>query len=228
MKMRDAESRQTFGNGGWVLYEDEDWPSVPETGEGLYLRFAPDEKGRLRVVDLFAAYDRGLSNDALRRLRLGRLEAMANEPDARSYLIHGIKLPSPDLRRLVSFFGTSFEYDKVEHWVAKSFLAQKRPEQELQPTPPRRRAREGERKTSKERKPEQLDPRLELLSDRPPYSDAFYEEVARKYVNWAARSPRPAEVLARANDVPVRRIHSWVKEARKRGYLGSGRRGAGG
>jgi hypothetical protein len=209
---KETESSLRLGNGGWVKYFDRDWP------DGLYLRFAPDEQERLRVVDLFASSDDGLNSDALRRLRLGRIEAMANEPDARAYLLHGITIPSPDLRRLASFYATTFG-ESVQHWVARSFQAQRASSIEPQPPPARQRGRG--------KSPKGLDGRLPI-SEEPPYSEDFYRKVARQYADRAERSSRPAEELALINDIPVRRIHSWVKEARKRGYLGSGRRGTGG
>ncbi len=59
--------------------------------------------------------------------------------------------------------------------------------------------------------------------------DSFYEQVAARWtvvhVIWGSKNP--AKKLAEANDVPVSTVHRWVKEARRRGILGPGQRGAG-
>jgi hypothetical protein len=56
--------------------------------------------------------------------------------------------------------------------------------------------------------------------------DAFYARVAEIYGDLAKETDAPATVMAEANDVPVSTVHRWVKEARRRGLLGAGRRGA--
>jgi hypothetical protein len=59
-------------------------------------------------------------------------------------------------------------------------------------------------------------------------ADEFYAAVAGVYRELAQNSPRPVIELAEANDVPVTTAHRWIKEARKRGYLGPGRPGKAG
>lgn len=56
-------------------------------------------------------------------------------------------------------------------------------------------------------------------------TDAFYEQVAERYLWLASQGPRPAEELARANDVSPSTVHLWVREARRRGILPPGQRG---
>lgn len=58
--------------------------------------------------------------------------------------------------------------------------------------------------------------------------DDFYLRVAEAYSSAAETSGRPAAVLAEENDVPVGTVHRWVREARRRGHLGPGRRGVAG
>jgi hypothetical protein len=65
------------------------------------------------------------------------------------------------------------------------------------------------------------------IPDRP-YGDDFYRQVAAAYSALAEQVARPAAELAEVNDVPVSSVHSWVKEARKRGFLGPGRKGKAG
>jgi hypothetical protein len=60
--------------------------------------------------------------------------------------------------------------------------------------------------------------------------DAFYQRVGELYTMLAdAGSRRPAQEIADANEgVEVTTVHRWIKEARRRGLLGSGRRGKAG
>jgi hypothetical protein len=60
--------------------------------------------------------------------------------------------------------------------------------------------------------------------------DAFYALVAELYTALAdSGSRRPAQEIADANkSVEVTTVHRWIKEARRRGLLGSGRKGKAG
>lgn len=77
------------------------------------------------------------------------------------------------------------------------------------------------------------DPKVDLVIERPtskPYPDAFYAQVARRYIDAVARfgSNRPAALIAEANGVPLNTVHRWVGEARKRKFLAPGRPGKAG
>lgn len=61
-----------------------------------------------------------------------------------------------------------------------------------------------------------------------PYPDEFYSEVADAYTATAAQSRRPAADIAAAAGVPVKTVHSWIAEARRRGHLPPGRPGKAG
>jgi hypothetical protein len=64
-------------------------------------------------------------------------------------------------------------------------------------------------------------PRLRLripTSRRKP--NEFYMQVADAFGWLSQSSARPAQDLAETNNVPVSTVHRWVKEARRRGYLG--------
>jgi len=60
--------------------------------------------------------------------------------------------------------------------------------------------------------------------------DKFYKHVADLYMALTdSGSRRPAQEIADANEnLEVTTVHRWIKEARRRGVLGSGRRGKAG
>lgn len=60
------------------------------------------------------------------------------------------------------------------------------------------------------------------------YPDEFYREVADRYHYATWYGQRPAADIAEVNDVPVKTVHRWIAEARKRGYLPPGQRGKAG
>ncbi|HZB40722.1 MAG TPA: hypothetical protein VE487_07145 [Ilumatobacter sp.] len=66
------------------------------------------------------------------------------------------------------------------------------------------------------------------VPDHRPYGDEFYKRVAAQYAALAQHVGRPAAELAEVNDEPVTNVHSWVKEARRRGFLPPGRKGKAG
>jgi len=61
-----------------------------------------------------------------------------------------------------------------------------------------------------------------------PYGDDFYRQVAAAYSSLASQINRPAAELAEANNRPVTTVHTWIKEARRRGFLPPGHRGKAG
>jgi hypothetical protein len=61
------------------------------------------------------------------------------------------------------------------------------------------------------------------------YPDSFYVHVAELYGRLTAGGWYPARVLHDANpDIPITTIHRWIAEARRRGFLPPGKRGAAG
>lgn len=73
-------------------------------------------------------------------------------------------------------------------------------------------------------------PRILEIPNAKPRPDEFYEQVAELYA-WLAGpggSRKPAVDIANDNDVPASTVHRWVREARNRGLLSPGQRGAAG
>jgi hypothetical protein len=88
------------------------------------------------------------------------------------------------------------------------------------------------RKPGEPRKRRTPAPETDLTLELPatkPYPDDFYRAVARRYIDaFRFGGARPAALIAEANDVPLKTVHRWVAEARKRGMLPPGRRGKAG
>lgn len=188
----------------------------------MYLRFE-DRGGRLTPVDLFLAddSDRAITANLLRRLPLGRIEAMAqSNQDA---IRRGLLEPGPDLRRAAAYYSAgSWVVDhprRPDHWVARMFYAQIPGSGEAQAPMPRR--------LRPPRPSSPPDPTLKVPAARP-YGDAFYRHVAEVYSALARELRSPAGAMADANGVPVTTIHRWVKQARARGYLPPGHPGKAG
>lgn len=74
---------------------------------------------------------------------------------------------------------------------------------------------------------DEIELQLPIPTSRP-YGDAFYSTVAEVYARAAARWRGPAQAIAAANSVPVTSVHTWVKEARRRGFLSAGAKGKAG
>jgi len=62
---------------------------------------------------------------------------------------------------------------------------------------------------------------------RPAGADpAAHSRLVAEHYRWhAARVPNPATFMAASAGVPVRTVHTWIREARLRGLLPVGRRG---
>jgi hypothetical protein len=54
--------------------------------------------------------------------------------------------------------------------------------------------------------------------------EGFYRRVAEAYREYAMKTRAPAAGIARESGVPVRTVHGWIHEARRRGFLPPGRK----
>jgi hypothetical protein len=189
--------------GGWISVA---W-SQPE--RRLSLRIEEREDGRLQIVELMLADPEGLSGALLRDLQLGAWEAQMNSPEI-----------AAALRAQFDERGPGDFYDLVH---AHETLAS-----EVQAAP-----MSVDDGALEFRFPAGIsyavaipvEPVLKMgghSSGKRP--DEFYRAVAQAYSWLAGRERRPAKELAAINDVPASTVHRWVKEARRRGLLGPGRR----
>jgi hypothetical protein len=222
--------RVSYGNGGWVRVDGIGLPGP------LYIRFAADDRGRWRAVEIYIdGHGTPLSTATLRQLRLDLLEAAVLQYDnmaARS------QTPGPDLHRLAAHYATTWgksAYDgqhcdtcggplkgvrerilALRNWVAESWFAQL-PDS-------------GIRQIPMPREPRALDAELEELpAIEPPaghrMTDDFLHTVARAYAIAALKGLPPAPAIAKQAGVSRRAVHKWVYTARKRGIMPPGTRG---
>ena len=211
-----------FRPGGWVEVRHSDTPR-------FLARFAPDEAGRLVPVALVLEPARPIDSTMLQRLRLVSVEAYVNRPEVRRRVLGSIDQPTdnPQHQHLLEALAAltlepPISQDAVVHPPSIAARAQVgnatvRIEQA------------AETETAQPIRPIKT-PRLGTAVDlssapagRKP--DHFYLEVANQYGDLVATSNRPAAELAEFHGIPVTTVHRWVKEARRRGFLGPGRKG---
>ncbi len=164
------------------------------------VRFAVRADGRLETAEVHLEGPPRLTGDTLRNVPLGQMEAWANGRE-REDLIKRITKAEAKVEQA------------TDRWLTT--------------------VGDGERGmvtllgiTLEQLRRHALRVRVPDGSKRP---NSFYEKVAELYSTLAASgSRRPAAEIAEANQVPVTTVHRWIKEARARDLLGSGRRGKAG
>jgi len=183
---------------------------VDEPDLRVMVRLSLAPTGRLAVVELVIGRWPGVTADGLRAIPIGKVESWANGA-ARDELLADL-----DKRQGLS------EADRDE----ADRLARMRPSFG-EPPPGAVAATEEfiERISAKPVRSRMRKKTLEVPEGQPK-PDRFYRDLARLYEDLALDTPRPAAVIAEANGVPVRRVHGWVKEARRRGLLAPGERQA--
>lgn len=87
----DAKGRTEVQAGGWVAWTADDFPGA------AWVRFA-DEGDRLVPVDLVVAGDGAVTANLLRRVPLGRLEALVNGPTTAKRVRTRMGEAGPDVR----------------------------------------------------------------------------------------------------------------------------------
>lgn len=203
----------TVGNGGWALFQLD--------GGQLYVRFTESE-GRLRPAELYVPQFSGART--VRTIPFGDLEAWVNEPETRAEVLGGIRTPAPLLSTAITYFSVRLGKRPTWGWSwADEMLASQQPDRfpGLTAAKPRRVTSVELRETD----PDVIDARLDIPAARP-YGDDFYRSVAAVYSELAPIVRDPANRIADANGVAeITRVHRWIKEARRRGFLAAGQRG---
>lgn len=201
--------RLHVGDGGWALAVTERTPDL-ET----FVQFQQAPDGRLGVANLVARAwtvtggDRDtLRAKSLRDFPLAAVEAAANTPEYREELLAGLDVPTALVIEPPSGAAPAQTYR------AGAFRGElgggRLPRRAAAPSP------------------DDL-PVLGTPASKP-YPEDFYVQVAAHYrVALRYSSARPAVWLAERSDVPLRTVHRWVAEARKRHHLPPGRKGKAG
>lgn len=191
--------------GGWIVIASH----KPEHHR-LSLRMEERDDGRLRIAELVLTDTDGLSGAMLRDLPLGAWEAQMNAPEIVDLLRAHFAEDGPYGLEDLAFAHSDFDLTPMPLDADDGGLEFHFPGAGLEPAVAIA-----------------LEPQLDLgvsgtgTGKRP---DEFYRAVAEAYSWLAGRGRRPAPELAAINGVPPTTIHRWVKEARRRGLLGPGRR----
>jgi hypothetical protein len=164
------------------------------------VRFVIREDGRLEPAEVHIDGPDRLTGDTLRKLPLGHIEAFANG-SMREEFVERINAGATKVEKATDRWLTAVDGPQEMNVRVDTAI---------------RRVR---RQALTLRVPNDL--------KKP---DAFYQRVADLYTMLAdSGSRRPAQEIADANeDIEVSTVHRWVKEARRRRLLGSGRRGKAG
>jgi transposase-like protein len=189
-------------SGGWLALAEEE-------GRQINLRVDKNAAGRLAIVELWMVASGGLTGASLRDLPLGQWEATLNAPDVAAGIGEQLRASAPqglsELREKfqppepMRSFGDAGATNR-DLIVLVSTVDSDPPTWAVEP---------------------QLKLDIPRERKRP---DGFYRQVAEAYSWLAGRSRHPASDLARENEVGTTTVHRWVKEARRRGLLGPGRR----
>ncbi|XKK63930.1 hypothetical protein HFP71_16925 [Streptomyces sp. ARC32] len=187
----------------------EDHGAGTDAGTAVYLRYetagtSGHERFDLQAVVLKADRAEPLSGRTWRRIPFSDLEMHFQIPDVRGVLAASSATPAPSLDELDRYFDETTDDAKVVAMVPSGRMYG-----DGTPESP-----EGELPTI--RRPEG---RL---------TDEFLADVAQAYRWLSAAGQAPAPVIVDMADAPVRTVHRWIYEARKRGVLPPARSGRAG
>ncbi len=216
-----AVIRFEVGGGGWARYTERSKSLSAE----VMVRFVVDPlDGRAQAVQAVVSRgDNGAEvalGETMRRVRWGKIEAFANQPDSLRLLQERIdedieimlvatgdedRENTPETAAKVAE-GAFHEALKRAKTFADSAVASAAAPWETASLGPRR------------------SPKLRV-PDGGKYPDSFYKDFAEVHSSLAAEGASPAAIISDANGVARTTVHRWAKEARRRGLLGPGRRG---
>lgn len=189
---------------GWVRLTDS------HGGPSVYLEFehsgpAGQERFDLKTVVMRTGDDEPLSGRAWRRVPFSDLESRFQEEPVRDVLTarpSGVTAPSLD--SLDAFFEATAEMADPAHRMPTGTMMGARTDDEAPSHLPIITAPQGR------------------------ITDAFLEDVAAAYRWHVGAKNAPAPAIAENSGVPVRTVHRWIYEARKRGILPPARTGRAG
>lgn len=210
------------------------------TGDAIpglaYLRFHPNRLGRLTAREIFIDQDdtaEGITPGMLGTLPLSEIEAVVNEPRWAEHVLRQLEynVATNGMSVLASYFRTSFgrASDPRANWVHLAYVSQG-------DESTREAAGFGDLKIPTKRRPRGYDGTSREADYRitqgpvDGLTDGFLRDVARAYSAAVARGERPNAAIAGdlGPGVPLRTVQRWVYEARRRGIMAPGRKGAAG
>ncbi|MEV1088022.1 hypothetical protein [Streptomyces microflavus] len=194
----------------WQLsYRPGGWVRARETnGMVAYLQFrAAGPEGALRLDPhaVVVKSEEAISGRSWRRVPFTEIGLHAGIPEVRDVLLQPGKGSAPSIDALEQYFTeTAAEYERLGGTIPYSAaLVSDDPS----------------------------DPQTTLPAIQPPegrITDDFLQEVAEAYRWFVAAKKAPAPGIAELSGTPVRTVHRWVSEARRREFLPPARRGQAG
>lgn len=189
---------------GWVRLTDS------HGGPSVYLEFersGPADHGRfdLKTVVMRSGGDELLSGRTWRRVPFSDLERQFEEEAIHDLLtMQPSDVAPPSLDSLDEFFEATAELADPAHRIPSGTFVGSRTDDETPSHLPIITAPQGR------------------------ITDAFLEDVAQAYRWHVGAKNAPAPAIAESSGIPVRTVHRWIYEARKRGILPPARTGRAG
>lgn len=190
--------------GGWVRLTESGGPSV-------YLHFRQDgpagqERFNLKTAVMKAGEDEVLSGRSWRRIPLLEVERFIAVPQVQTALTFPCDEPPPAVLEKLDEYFEAGKYPgnpSETGYISSGMLTSDSPEG----------AAAG---------------KFPVIKPPGRITDDFLRDVADAYRWFTNAKQPPAPAIAEMADVPVRRVHRWVSDARKRGFLPPGRPGRAG
>ncbi|MFJ4794137.1 hypothetical protein [Kitasatospora purpeofusca] len=203
MSLQLGQWNAEFRPRGWVrLSESGDGPSV----YAEFIQSGPpgQERFDMRSVVMRAGSGEILSARTWRRIPFSDVETMMRIPDIRRVLTAESAVPAPSLSNLDAYFDATEADSTITAVIPTDVL----------------------HSDGADGLPAGSFPLVKAPDGR--LTDEFLRDVAEAYTWLTEANRRPAPGIADMAEVPVRTVHRWIYEARKRGILPPARPGRAG
>ncbi|MBP5892801.1 hypothetical protein [Streptomyces scabiei] len=158
----------------------------------------------MRSVVMQAGSDEPLSGRTWRRIPMSQIETLLSQTNAGDMLTAPCEVSPPTLQGLGEFFEATEDTAMWTYTTGSDLL----------------------RSDGAEGEPSRPLPKVEAPKGR--LTDEFLRDVADAYLWFADAKQSPAPAIADMASVPVRTVHRWIYEARKRDILPPARPGRAG
>jgi hypothetical protein len=212
-----------YGYSGWIRVETDDLPGW------LYVRLEKDDTGRWRTHELYVDGHSTLTPGMLRRIPLGRIEALAVQGDGAGILERSLSKPGPQLRTLAATYASYYTGERHHCESCGGFVDPRRGKSLSWPEGSWWSELKGVNVPAPKDKSESQSEPAPVTLTRPDdgrLTDEFLDRVVAAYAAVVrAGSTSPAKTLHHESGIPERTIHKWVYLARKRGRMPAGKQG---